>query len=116
MTTPDRPTMLWDGDCGFCGRWIRRWKKVTGEAVAYHPYQEVIGDFPQLTAEQCTRAVQLVMPDGRVFHAAHAVLQALACAGRARRLLALYRRSRCFRAVAEAAYRFVAANRSWLPG
>ncbi|GAA5481129.1 hypothetical protein Hsar01_00336 [Haloferula sargassicola] len=108
--------MLWDGDCGFCGRWIRRWKKLTGEAVAYHPYQEVVHEFPQLTAEQCSQAVQLVMPDGRVLSAAHAVLQGLACGGRAGWLLACYRRSRVFRAVAEAGYRFVAANRSWQPG
>ena len=116
MTSPDKPTMLWDGECGFCGRWIRRWKKATGEAVEYHPYQEVIGGFPQVRETDCARAVQLVLPDGRVFSAAHAVLQALAIGGRGKRLLALYERSAVFRWMAETAYRFVAANRSWLPG
>src|SRR5438045_4030351 len=27
MTAPDKPTLLWDGECGFCARWIRRWQK-----------------------------------------------------------------------------------------
>jgi predicted DCC family thiol-disulfide oxidoreductase YuxK len=59
--------------------------------------------------------VQLILPDGRVYSAAHAVLQSLALGRRSGRLLACYERSRLFRRCAEAAYRFVAANRSWLP-
>jgi predicted DCC family thiol-disulfide oxidoreductase YuxK len=116
MTTPDQPTIVWDGDCGFCGRWVGRGKRITGDAVAYQRYQDAIAVFPQLREEECRKAVQLVLPDGRVLAAAHAVLQALAFGGRATWLLALYRRSRLFRHLSETAYRFVAANRSWLPG
>jgi len=107
--------LLWDGDCRFCGAWIERWRKRTGEAVAYRPYQQAVRDFPQVSEAACERAVQLVLPDGRVFSAAHAVLRALAEAGRGRRLLALYEKFPPFRWAAEGAYRFVAANRSWLP-
>lgn len=107
--------MLWDGECGFCARWIRRWQKITGDAVVYYPYQEVLSEFPQVSEADCKAAVQLILPDGRVLSAAHAVLQSLAVAGRAKRLLALYERSRLFRKWADAAYRFVAVNRNWLP-
>ena len=100
--------------CG-CGRWIRRWQQATGDAVEYRPYQEALAGFPQVSREDCVAAVQLILPDGRVFAAAHAVLRTLALGGRAKRLLALYERSGIFRWCAEAAYRFVAANRSWLP-
>ena len=115
MTTPDKPTLLWDGECGFCARWIRRWQKATGDAVEYRPYQEALSEFPQVSRADCAAAVQLILPDGLVFAAAHAVLQALALGGRAKRLLALYERCGIFRWCAETAYRFVAANRSWLP-
>ena len=108
--------MLWDGDCGFCSRWIRRWNKLTGDAVEYRRYQDALLDFPQVREEDCRKAVQLVLPDGRVLSAAEAVLHALAAGGRYRFLHVIYQKSGLFRACAETAYRFVAANRSWLPG
>jgi len=112
MTTPAKPTLLWDGECGFCARWVRRWQKATGDAIDYRPYQEALAEFPQVRAADCVKAVQLVLPDGTVLSGAHAVFQTLAFGGRARWLLWLYQRSRWFRWWAEAAYRFVAANRS----
>ncbi len=112
---PDKPTLLWDGECGFCARWIRRWQKATGEAVEYRRYQEALAAFPQVSPEDCAAAVQLILPDGRVVAAAHAVLMALAIGGHARQVLALYERSEIFRRCADTAYRFVAAHRSWLP-
>jgi len=111
----NRATMLWDGDCSFCYRWIQRWKKATGEAVDYRPYQEALENFPQISEADCVQAVQLVLPDGRVLKAAHAVLQSLALAGKCCWMLRLYQRSGFFRRLTETAYRFVARNRAWLP-
>jgi predicted DCC family thiol-disulfide oxidoreductase YuxK len=112
---PAKPTLLWDGDCGFCAHWIRRWASLVGDAVDYQTYQEVIQEFPQVDETECKKAVQLILPDGSVLAAAHAVLQSLAIGGRAAGLLARYERSPVFRRCTEAAYRFVAANRNWLP-
>jgi predicted DCC family thiol-disulfide oxidoreductase YuxK len=112
MTPPAKPTLLWDGECGFCARWVRRWQKATGDAVDYRPYQEALAEFPQVRAADGVKAVQLVLPNGTVLSGAHAVFQTLACGGRARWLLWLYQRCRPFRFSAEAVYRFVAANRS----
>jgi hypothetical protein len=50
-----------------------------------------------------------------VLSAAHAVLMSLALGGRSRRAIVLYERSAAFRKSIEAVYRFVAANRGWLP-
>ena len=111
----DKPTMLWDGQCSFCSHWIQRWKKATGNTVDYRPYQEALPDFPQVVEAQCKKAVQLVLPDGRVFSAAHAVLKSLALGGHCKRLLSWYEHLRMFHWLADVAYRFVAANRSWLP-
>jgi predicted DCC family thiol-disulfide oxidoreductase YuxK len=110
-----KPTMLWDGECGFCSHWIRRWEKATGDTVHYRPYQEALSDFPQVAEEECKKAVQLVLADGRVFMGAHAVLKSLAIGGRSKWLLSWYEHSRIFHWFADSAYRFVAANRSWLP-
>jgi len=118
MSEPNRPataTLLWDGDCGFCKSWIERWRKTTGGAVEYRPYQEALAEFPQVSEAACQRAVQLIAPDGQVYSGAHAVFRALAAAGRCRRVLALYEGAPPFRWLADAAYRFVAANRNWLP-
>lgn len=112
MTIPAKPTLLWDGECGFCARWVRRWQKATGDAVDYRPYQEALADFPQVREADCVKAVQLVLPDGSILQGAHAVFQALAFGGRVRRLLWLYRNCGLFRSCAEALYRFIAANRS----
>lgn len=115
MPRAERPTLLWDGDCAFCAHWIERWKGWTGAAVDYRPYQEALDDFPEVREDDCRRAVQLVLPDGRVFAAAHAVFQTLALAGRGAGLVRLYERSGLFRWCTEATYRFVAHNRGWLP-
>ncbi|WP_269525226.1 thiol-disulfide oxidoreductase DCC family protein [Coraliomargarita parva] len=109
------PVMLWDGDCEFCAKWIERWHRLTGDAVSYRPYQDALEDFPQLSVAACRRAVQLVLPDGTVFSGAHAVLRTLSIAGRYPRLLVLYEGFPLFRWLMDLGYRFVAANRSWLP-
>jgi predicted DCC family thiol-disulfide oxidoreductase YuxK len=115
INRPEKPTLLWDGECGFCAHWIRRWEKWVGESIDYRTYQDALSDFPQVDAVACAKAVQLVLLDGHVVSAAHAVLQSLALGGRAKGLLARYERSPAFRRFTESTYRFVAANRNWLP-
>jgi len=103
--------MLYDGDCGFCQRWIERWKRKTGDAVDYLPYQTALSRFPQVTEAACREAVQLVMPDNTTHRAAHAVFHSLALASRARALLWLYEHCRPFAWAAEAVYQWVAHHR-----
>jgi len=105
------PTMLFDGDCGFCRRWVRRWHCVTGECVRYLSCQEAVSQYPQVTAQQCVEAVQLVLPEGTVFSGAHAVLKALELSGRYRSLLRMYEKLPLCAALAEWLYQLVARNR-----
>ena len=88
--------MLWDGECDFCRRWIRRCNRYTGDAIDYCPYQTALADFPLIDETACQEAVQLIMPDGSVLPAAHAVLTALPLNNKAVWLLNLYERSRLF--------------------
>jgi predicted DCC family thiol-disulfide oxidoreductase YuxK len=108
------PVMLYDGDCAFCQRWIEKWRRITGERVRYEPFQKALVDFPQLTAEQCRTAVQLILPEGQVFSGAHAVLKALALGGRYGRLLRTYECSSSFGKISEWSYQLVAGHRSFI--
>ena len=42
-----RPLLIYDGDCGFCNYWVRYWQKLTGDRVAYAPYQETAAQYPE---------------------------------------------------------------------
>jgi len=109
---PEKPLLIFDGDCGFCRRWIARWKGETGEAVDYAPSGEVAPRFPEIPPEAFRRSVQLVLPDGRVLEGAHAVLRSLAEAPGRRWPLALYSRVPGAAPVSELLYRLVARRRS----
>ena len=110
----DKPTILWDGDCGFCEGWIARWKKHTKDAVCYTPYQKAIADFPQVTAKDCQRAVQLIMLNGSVYSGAHAVFKAFSIASTHQWLLWFYEHVPLVDRLAEWAYQLIARNRSRL--
>jgi predicted DCC family thiol-disulfide oxidoreductase YuxK len=104
-------TMLFDGDCGFCRKWIRRWAGATGERIRYEPYQKVLQQFPEVTEAQCREAVQLILNDRSVYTGAHAVFKALSLAGRSVWLLRLYEGRSFFHCLAEWLYRLVARHR-----
>jgi len=109
-----RPLMVYDGDCGFCRRWIERWRKLTGDGVGYEPSQSAAQRFPDIPAADFERAVVLIESDGRVSRGAEAVVRCLARAPGWRWPLWIYRRVPGARAFGEACYRFVASHRSGL--
>src|SRR5271168_1063401 len=79
-TPPPKPLLVFDGDCNFCTRWIRRWQQLTGDAVDYLPSQDgsIAAQFPEIPRERFVTAVQLIEPDGAVYSGAEAVFRALA--------------------------------------
>ena len=108
---PAKPLLIYDGLCGFCRRWIERWKGETGDAVDYAPSQEVAARFPEIPAEVFARSVQLVLPTGVVLEGAEAVFQSLAIAPSGGLALHLYRSVPGFAAASEWAYDRVARHR-----
>jgi predicted DCC family thiol-disulfide oxidoreductase YuxK len=106
-----KPLLIFDGDCGFCRRWARRWKRVTGDTIEYAPFQSVSKDFPSVPPEEFRKAVQLIEPDGRRTSAAEAVLLSLRYAGFPVWLWA-YRKIPGFAALLEFIYGIVAGHRS----
>lgn len=109
-----KPVMLWDGDCGFCRRWILRWQRLTNERVAYHPWQAIHSQFPEIPTAEYEQAVFLVDIDGSVCSGAAAVLKALSENRAYEDIYGWYQKSSLFAATAEWLYRRVANNRRFL--
>jgi predicted DCC family thiol-disulfide oxidoreductase YuxK len=106
-----RPLLVYDGDCGFCGYWVRYWNKLTGDSVDYKTYQEVAPQYPTIARAEFQRAVQYITPDGHRASAAEASFLTLSHARGKGVWLALYRKLPGFAAIAELAYAFIAAHR-----
>ncbi len=73
-------TVLFDGHCRMCAgaaKALVRW--VPPDRVRLRSFREegALEPFPQVTEEQCERAMQYVRADGRVFQGAEAIVQAL---------------------------------------
>jgi lipase maturation factor 1 len=116
---PPKPLMVFDGECHFCGLWIKRWRQTTGDAIDYFPFQDptIARGFPELPREKFETAVHLIEPDGSVYHGAEAAFRALAKNPASKFALDWYEASPFFARSTEAFYRFVAKNRplfSWL--
>jgi len=105
--------MVFDGDCSFCRIWIGYWRQLTGDGMAYAPYQEVAERYAQVPRENFRRSVQLILPDGEVLGAVHAIFWSLGLVPGYAWLLWTYECVPGFAAAAEWCYRRVAANRSF---
>lgn len=107
-------TLVYDADCAMCrasALWLMRRAMAAGqlEILPCRSGQRR-ARFPQITEERCLRAMQLVLPDGRVLEGADAVPELLRRIPRwrwAASLLAAPGAS----AVARRVYAWVAANR-----
>jgi predicted DCC family thiol-disulfide oxidoreductase YuxK len=113
---PSKPLLVYDGDCGFCRFWVRRWKQMTGERVDCLPAQDarVPAEFPEIPRERFALTVQLVETDGRVFSGAEAILRAMSYGPSRGWPLRAYQSVPVFAKSAERTYRFVADHRLFL--
>jgi predicted DCC family thiol-disulfide oxidoreductase YuxK len=110
---PPKPLMIYDGDCDFCKKWIRRWQKLTCDAVDYLPFQDslIAARFLEIPREEFERSVQLIEPDGEIFSGAEAVFRALA--KNPKRPLLFCKSSPIFAKFTEHTYNFVARHRTF---
>jgi predicted DCC family thiol-disulfide oxidoreductase YuxK len=73
-TPPTRPTLIYDGDCSFCQKWVQRFKRwEVGDDVITMPMQEPAAvSIAGRPLDRLAQAMHLVLPDGRVFAGAAA--------------------------------------------
>lgn len=109
---PTHPTLLYDAECGFCRRRVRRWRRAIGDRVTFACYQAAAPAYPEIPRERLARAVHLIRPDGAVLSGAEAVFELLALRPALRPLRALYHAFPPFAAISEWAYALVARHRS----
>jgi predicted DCC family thiol-disulfide oxidoreductase YuxK len=111
---PPKPLMVFDGDCKFCGLWIRRWRQLTGDAVDYLPSQDppIAARFPEIPRELFDTAVVLIESDGGVISGAEAVFRGLAKNPKIQWPLHLYESSPALSRITESVYKFVAGHRT----
>jgi predicted DCC family thiol-disulfide oxidoreductase YuxK len=116
QATPDRPVLVFDGDCAFCTSSVnvlRRWVRRLPRIVAWqHADLGSLG----LTRKECQEAVQWVGQDGRVLSGEHALAQVLVDAGRGWWLAGRLMQLPGIRWLAGVVYRWTARNRHRLPG
>ena len=109
------PTLIYDGDCGFCVRWVHRIRSATGDCVRCSPYQEVAQEFPHIDQQAFTEAVHWVGPEGETARGADAAFRFLSFAGVSGRLGQwAYDHLPGFAHLAEFGYRIIATNREML--
>lgn len=107
-----KPLLIYDGECRFCCRWIEAWKAITGERVRYATSQTVGSDYPEISPEEFSAAVQWIGSDGSRASGAQAVFLALATSVWYGRLaLWTYLRIPGVRPLTEGAYQLVAGHR-----
>jgi hypothetical protein len=87
------------------------WRSLTGDSLEYLPYQAASERFPEVSIEDCRKAVQFITPEGR-FPGAEGVCRFLAGVPGYRWLYWCYRYVPGFAALAGIIYRFIANHRS----
>jgi predicted DCC family thiol-disulfide oxidoreductase YuxK len=107
-----KPLLIYDDDCSFCKKQIKRFAKITGDRVDYAASQEVGSQFPQISSEQFQESVWLI-EEGRVSSAAEAVFRALAMQSSFWKLMLWkYNHIPGFSNISEWMYQLVAKHRS----
>jgi len=115
-TSPVRYTLIFDGACGMCMRWmgrVRSWD--TKEVFEYLPLQDpsIPERFPSLTREALEQAMHVVGPDGRVWAGSAAVEKIVDLLPMGRWVSWIFALPFA-RPIADRVYRWVADNRSRL--
>lgn len=110
MSVPVRPTLVFDGECGFCRRMAARWRKLFDAKIDFVSFDECL--LPVAKTEEFHSMVRFVGPEGTIYGGAAAVSEMLAFAGHPF-WLKLYRLP-VLHWMADTAYHFVGTHRKFL--
>ncbi|GAA4834529.1 thiol-disulfide oxidoreductase DCC family protein [Saccharopolyspora rosea] len=111
----DLPVLIYDGDCGFCTR-SARWAERLPVRMRVLAWQEADLAAYRTTEDRARHEVLWVAPSGRVFGGAAAVAELLKRCRLPWRPLGWLLSAPVVRTAADLVYRWVAANRSRIPG
>jgi lipase maturation factor 1 len=106
-----KPKLIYDGECGYCLRWIKRWKAQVADQIEFHPSQSLVELPPGTTPKDFKNSVVFIDRDGSIARGAEAVFKTLAFTDRGSVSLKLSQNVPGFAPVSEAVYRVVAGHR-----
>jgi predicted DCC family thiol-disulfide oxidoreductase YuxK len=107
-----RPTLIFDGQCPFCRKWVKRLQGILHEVeISFRSLTDLSlqADFPALDQEDLTRSIHFVAADGTVYTGVDAIVEALSLRPAGRLSQAL--RIPGIKQASDATYRFIAARR-----
>ncbi|MBV9105936.1 MAG: lipase maturation factor family protein [Verrucomicrobia bacterium] len=110
----EKPLFIYDGECEFCIRWVRRSQESTRPKVDFASFQSVGERFAHDVPIECFRlAVHLIETDGSVYRGAEAVFRMLSYGSRIGSGFGLwcYQQVPGFASAARFGYRLVAGHR-----
>lgn len=105
------PTVVFDGDCRFCRRWIRRYWNLRHEGIAWTSFQSGAEHFPAIPVEQFQEAMHVIEPDGSTRRGAGAFFRLQQLVGIRSWPLWLHEHVSPFRVLTDAIYRWTARHR-----
>lgn len=114
-----KPLLLYDGECGFCCKWVARWQEEGEGKIDFASAQSGVGEPFGFSATEPLGAVQLLETNHKIRAGAAAVFCLMALCGSlaGRAFWNLYQRVPLFRMMTDRGYCLVAAHRplfSWL--
>lgn len=118
LDVPDRPTLVYDADCGFCTRsaqFAKRWVD-RRDRFDVRPWQELDLSAVGLSPEDCDEAAQFVTADGSIRSGHRAIASAATHGAPAWRPVGYLLMAPGVSRVAARAYHWVAEHRYQLPG
>jgi predicted DCC family thiol-disulfide oxidoreductase YuxK len=107
-----RQTFVWDGDCGFCRRWVERLRRFARTELRAKPFQELGNLWPRRLRYWSDCQMHWVDKRGQVVGGSRALASVLANTGHG--FLAALLESKPLRPFAWLGYRLVARNRDRL--
>lgn len=107
----EKPVFVFDGDCGVCRFWMRRWRAKVGDRVDFKPFQEIHTDYPDIPLSSFRHSAKLIQPDGTAYHAAASIFKLISYHRRFGVSDWLYRHFPPFRYISEKVYRLTADHR-----
>jgi len=110
---PSQPTLVWDGNCGFCKFWVIRWMRLSGGEITFTPYQKAIHIFKDIPEHSFAEAARLIDTDGQIYNGPHAAYKSLAIANKHVHLEKWYRTNTFFRILSDVGYQSIADNRNF---
>ncbi|WP_240463086.1 thiol-disulfide oxidoreductase DCC family protein [Mesonia aquimarina] len=112
MYTPQKPHLIWDGNCGFCHYWKIRWQKKLKGEVVFETFQNKASFFEDIPLKEFKKSSKLIDTEGRVFNGPDSAYRILYLSGQSF-WHQLYQNSSWFMFLSDHAYNHIAKNRGF---